>query len=808
MPGPITYAAITLLARDRIGQIKRALQAKKTAGTARELDLHVLHLATQAELMMNATQPVIEPPVRMYGPPLTEQVSRFTLLGAIGPDLPRYAAYFVPGQRWLFDTLHKGTPDEHRERVLTNSTNLVFDFLRRVDPLIDADINDPKKRAAAKAQMQAYALGHVCHLAADVLTHPYFESIESRLTAPALGTIPAVRFMSHGDVVGAFDVRVSDKFFARHTDTRNKKWADWFPAPGDVPNAFSKAMADSIKSLYGARTLGLPAFEDSFGKIDPAPPPLSADLIDESVDYFRTIIEIERVWTYADWLGATAAMFLPMSFAYLGALALPFGKDLSRELTASDPADAGDRRLYESVVFPLAFSSLGPLVTMIIVSASGRQLRAEGVTGWVNAGLSVTSTVGFFASLGGAGAARWTLWFGLPLSFALFQMIFAAVRGNKENARKLLWLGPAVQIGLALIFLLLYRTWLHEGVEELQKDPAARDDGKAFGYFAAWFAIVLALWFLNAVFFRWVFSSSVPDDKNLFASGEPKQFLRLYDDISLVHDLGKPDTSELLADLSYPPARRAMIKLWWEPKLGPTLSVKVLHDRLEFQWLGVPAVANRTVFAPVAPITIDKWSALLASHITGDGSVGTLHVAPLRSDEKTIELAAGTIFSDNGDDKTVQAEHDLNASNFKAVGGSEPTAFILYHTPRPRLAVQMGTRGVVPDIARSEEVTTKAGLLLQPVGGGTPRLYRATAATDGSSPLLRAFFQPGDVIEVASAPAARRIVESVDNDTDITLSSPFDAAVVFPAAGLALQTRRQQSDNTPARRINCDNAHG
>lgn len=784
MPGPLTYVAITLLARDRIGQIKRALQAKKAAGTAKELDLHVLHLATQAEVMMNASQPVIEPPVRLYGPPLTEQVSRFTLLGAVGPDLPRYAAYFVPGQRWLFDTLHKGSPDEHRERVLTNSTNLVFDFLRRVDPLIDEDIKDLKKRSAAKLQMQAYAFGHLCHVAADVLSHPYFENIESRLTAPALGNTPAVRFMKHDDIVGAFDVRIAQTFFARGTDTRNKKWANWFPTPGEVPDAFSKAMAASIQALYGARATGLPAFEESFGKIDPAPPPLSVDLIDESVDYFRTIIEIERVWTYCDWLGATAAMFLPMSFAYLGALALPFGKDLSRELTAADPEDAEDRRVYESVVFPLAFSALGPLVTMIIVSASGRQLRAEGVTGWVNAGLSLAGTIGFFASLGGAGAARWTLLFGLPMAFALFQIIFAAVRGNKENARKLLWLGPVVQIALALFFLLLYKTWLHEGVEELQKDASERDDAKAFGYFAAWIAIVLALWFLNAVFFRWVFSSSVPDDKNLFAGGEPRQFLRLYDDTTLVHDLGKPAASDLLADLSYPPARRAMIKLWWEPKLGPTLSVKVGHDRVEFQWLGAPPVANRIVFAPVAPITIEKWSALLASHITGDGSVGTLHVAPVRDDEKTIELAPGTLFSDNGDTKTVQAEHDLEAGNFKPVGATEKDAFVLFHTPRPRLASQMGKRGVVPDLARGEQVTTKAGLLLQPVGGATPRLYRATPATDGSSPFLRAMFQPGDIIEVASAPTARRIVESVDNDTDLTLSSAFDAAVVFPAAGL------------------------
>src|SRR6266705_1318001 len=108
MPGPLTYAAITLLARDRLQQIKRALAAKNASGNAKALELHVLHLATQAEWMMSASQPVIEPPVRLYGPPLTDQVSRFTLLGAIGPDLPRYAAYYVPGKDWLFHTLHKG----------------------------------------------------------------------------------------------------------------------------------------------------------------------------------------------------------------------------------------------------------------------------------------------------------------------------------------------------------------------------------------------------------------------------------------------------------------------------------------------------------------------------------------------------------------------------------------------------------------------------------------------------------------------------------------------------------------------------
>ena len=781
MPGPLTYAAITLLARDRLGQIHRALQAKKDTGLAKELDLHVLHLVGLAESMMNASQPVIEPPVRLYGPPLTDHVSRFTLLGAIGPDLPRYAAYFVPGQRWLFNTLHKGTPDEHRELVLVNSTNLVFDFWKRVRTALDAELSDPAERVQAKQKMQAYSLGHLCHVAADVLCHPYFESIEARLSTPTVGTTPAVRFMRRDDVAGAFDVRIADKFFGRGTDTRTKKWADWFPTPGEVPSSFATAMAASIQNVYGLRALGLPAFEEEFGKIDPAPPPLSAGLINESIDYFRTIIEIERVWTFGDWLGATSAMFLPNIFAYFGALALPEGKNLSRELPEGPRSD---QRTYEEVVFPFAFASLGPLVSMIIVSATGRQLRAEGVTGWVHAGLSIVATIGFFASLGGAGAARWILLFAIPVAFAVFQMIFAAVRGNKESARKLLWFGPVAQLGMFLLFLLLYHVWLHDGVEELQKDSKDRNDLSAFGDFAAWAAICIGLWFLFTVLFRWVFSSSVPDDQNDFASGEPRHFLRLYDDVALVHDLGKAADSEKLIDLAYPPARRPIVKFWWVPVGNQTAQVVIAHDRITFSFPG-SAVANRVVFAPLVPITIEKWAALLAKAVTRDAAIGTLHTKPAREDEKAAELSPGTVFADNGDDKTDKAGHDTAAAAPANIGATEAAAFTLFHAPRPQLADLMGQNGVVQDEARLE-VASKAGCLLQAVGGA-PRQFHSTNAGDGSSPVLGKLFIPGDIIEIASGgpPGEQRIVEQILNDTDIIVSSAFSSAI--PGAGIGFK---------------------
>lgn len=795
MPGPITYAAITLLARDRLGQIRRALVAKKAAGTAKELELHVLHLATEAERMMSTSQPVIDPPVRLYGPPLTDQVSRFTLLGAVGPDLPRYAAYFTPGKDWLFNTLHKGTPDEHREKVLTNSTNLVFDFWRRVGPLVDAEYSSDEKRREAKAKMQAYVLGHLCHVATDVLSHPWFESIEERLADPTAN--PPVLRMRRDNVAGVVDVRIADTFFGRGTDTRTKKWADWFPTAGEVPDAFAKAMAQSITALYGARAAGLPAFEESFGKIDPAPPPLSEGLIKESVGAFRDIIAIERTWTYADWLGATAAMFLPMGFAYFGALVLPRAKDMSQTFTEADGPAAEGERTYESVVYPYAASALGPLVSMIIVSASGRGLRAEGVTGWVQAGLSLTASVGFFASLGGAGGARWTLWFALPMAMTVFQIIFALVRGGRENARKLLWLGPLVQLLMGTLFLLLYRGWLHVGVEELQKDGDERHDLPAFGDFAAWMAIVLVLWFVHAILWRWVFSNHVADDQDLFATGEPRQLLRLYDDVGLVHDMQAAFDADRLGDLAYPPARRPLLKLRWEPKGVNTLTLRVRHDRLVFHWTIPAGTPDRIVFAPVAPVTVGQYASLVARLITGDATLGTLHVTPVRDDEKGLELSSGFVFSDHGDDLVGKAEEDgkapvtvaqynaeaAEAAPPKLIGTDDAGAFTLYHAPRPRLATQMGRSGVAEEPQRKDQ-TSSVGSLLTPVGAASSRQYHASNDGAGRSPLLRKLLRPGDVLEIASGPppGEQRIVDRVLSDTDVAVSSAFTS--VIPAGGL------------------------
>ena len=166
MPGPISYAAIALLARDRVREIRDAMAAKAANGTqVRDVERQIKYLAEIAYDTMTTGQPTLEPPIPLYGLPSGDQVSKFLMMGAVGPDLPGYAAPYADGQAWLRDTIHKGTPDSNREQLLAGSANLPLAFWRKVDPLLAPEFPAALAQAAARKSMQAYVLGHSSDIA-------------------------------------------------------------------------------------------------------------------------------------------------------------------------------------------------------------------------------------------------------------------------------------------------------------------------------------------------------------------------------------------------------------------------------------------------------------------------------------------------------------------------------------------------------------------------------------------------------------------------------------------------------------------
>jgi hypothetical protein len=797
MPGPLTYAAITLLARDRIGQIRDALAAKLATGrTINDIERQVQFLAARAHRMMSATQPAFPSTLRLYGPPLTDQVSKFLLLGALGPDLPRYAALFAPGQRWLFDTLHKGTADADREMVLPRSTDFVLEFWARVQGFVREEFSDASAQRAAMEAMQAYVLGHFCHVAADVATHPFFDEVEAHLGVPGRSRL------RREQIASAVEVAVASRFFGRGVETRGGEWSSWWPVSGDVPSAFFKAYQAAIEQIYGPggrRAKGFGRFEEQFAADQP--PPLSRALLEDGYATFRTAVETGVAWDYWDWLGATWWMFLPALLAVPLAGVLPQGRNLFREGVGEDAegrkvladgttVDTGVGT-YEVVVFPFAATSILPLGAMILLSFSYLGVGREMVTGWISGGLQVAAAVGFFASLGGADAARWILCFALPVVAEILQIIHVLIRGS-DVRRQQLTLSCLLHLGLSGLFALMYAAFLHKAVEGLADEGLG--SGDFWGYLALWALILVALWFLTALLMRFLVTGHLPDEQaSSFVTGR-RHWVALFDDTTLFQE--PRGTSPTLADLFYPSGQRPLLKLWWEGDDTPP-QIRSDRDRLIFRF---PPSTDQVILAPIAPTKASEFAAYLNRAVKDSAGNATqrlqARLAYPDTDEvkEDYELPSGEVFADHGDGQDSQAEHDTEAAKFRPLPGREADAHTLYHAPKERQAVRSGRRGGVIDEDRSADDTTPSGGLTTQAD---PRVIRRTAGADS----LFAIFRPGDIVQtLGAAPAGgqSRVVLSVDADDQITVCCPFSTPLTGAAAGTLYKRAGRDTRVTPA----------
>src|SRR5690349_21245853 len=121
MPAVLTHKTIMLMARDRLLAIFRTLDRKlNTAGAAKsDLEHRIRYLADKAQRYMTdntlANRGVLFPSGARYPTPLGENVSPFAVMGSMGPDITAFSAMLARGQGWVFDTIHKGNPDQNKE---------------------------------------------------------------------------------------------------------------------------------------------------------------------------------------------------------------------------------------------------------------------------------------------------------------------------------------------------------------------------------------------------------------------------------------------------------------------------------------------------------------------------------------------------------------------------------------------------------------------------------------------------------------------------------------------------------------------
>ena len=300
MPAVLTHKAITLLARDRLVHIRdltaRMIERKTVAGvTIPRIEVRINQLADTAVRMMN-TGPTADVTLArardsgFSGEPdvFGGGISKFAILGSMGPDLPAFAEVFRPGQAWAFDTVHKGTPDYNREAVVARTMDMALGFhlsaLIKVRTAInDADVpTRDRKRGAEMQKVQAYVLGHFCHLAGDIIAHPLINDLEWHLG------VPGTDHGSHGHNEAVIDAAVAKRVFRRPSTREGQAWAAWWPTSDDVPDYFVEAYADAFKSTYGAdRPTGFKDFENDLSRF--GAPEMSADFMRSGVRTFDLV---------------------------------------------------------------------------------------------------------------------------------------------------------------------------------------------------------------------------------------------------------------------------------------------------------------------------------------------------------------------------------------------------------------------------------------------------------------------------------------------------------------------------------------
>lgn len=795
MPGPITQAAVALRARDRLLQIRNRLQAKIDTLHATDLEKQIHHLAGQAYEAMSRPEPTVAPPHRPYMPPQGDRASQFLFMGAVGPDIAGFAAPNTPLQTWLRDTLAKGSPDEHAERVLASSSDYLIKLWEELKTRV------PATDATNRGRMRAYMLGHCSHLATAVVIGPYLDALEARRTEGGWTRL------SRREIASGIEDRMAQFLLGRDASRAAPDLVTWWPDVAIVPAAFEQASKAALEAVYGsgARRPGSGVWEAALAAHPP--PELSEDLLRDAYRSFRMQFDRSARWSLTDWMVQLLPIFLPLLFA------LPLMAASNSALAIrQDPVPPGtdeDAGRFDTLGLPLAMASLSSLITMIVLQTSSFGAEGRTIFGWINAAVQFVVGVLTLITKDKSSPARWVLLFALPLVAEIVFVIFALTKVSKRNPRSWqLALTGILHPFLGLVFALLFLAFLHKGAQALKDE----EGGRFALHMLLWLLIDGALWMVTALIMRYLATpnlSPMPDLADRLPIALPAGVtsaamtapgnVLLFDDMILASAppaAGAPADAPAVA--LYPAGRRPLLKLWWEGA-GPP-AIRPRRDRIDF----VFAAGTRTVFAPALPIAIADLAALLQRVVTDPGGGGgSLHAVSPFAGHAGAEgglLPPGFQFSDHGDLAATAEEHDRLIAEARPIGADEASAYLLHAAPRGERSVRFGRTGVGSDQRLTDNAALGSGTVASGAGPLATQLTTAGAVGD-----LRNLFRPGDFVEIpfgqppiAGAGAVRRQVASVDSATQLTLTGAFPAAIAGGVYGRVVPRAGQGTVSAPA----------
>lgn len=783
MPALLAHAAILLLARDRLQQVRtltaRMIERKRIAGAPiPRLEIRVNQLADAAVRMLN-TPPAADTTLTRardagFGgdpDPFAGGISKFAMLGAMGPDLPAFAEVLRPGQGWAFDTVHKGTPDYNREAVIARTTDLALEIHLQALIKVRAAFRDPDAAAQDRAReremgkVRAYVLGHLAHVAGDMVAHPFINDLEWHAGLPGAGHV------SHGGNEAMIDAEVARRIFRRAGTRDGQGWGTWWPEADEVPDWLTEAWSEAFLSTYGTtRPPGFRDFETDLARFDP--PAMSPGFLKSGVRTFRGLVVTAGYdWGFGPWFGLASLFFVPAMAAPLIAFALPHSRQFFE--APDDPARAsGERQAFDLVTLPFQLGALPALVFGAVLMPFAQGVRGRAVTGLVLqaltlASLAVTAADSATAARPSDGIPAWARWlflFGPP---AVVGVVFSglAIRDGTQgflhprpfaeekpaSRRTLLDLVNLLPLVFFLVFFSGILVFLAIGgiASAAGSDPNPRRiGGPAFWIaFAVHALALLGLWIVTGFRLR---DLKVPETVNSGAFPFRRHAVRLFDDTTLFTD---PAAEPGSPDRFYPSDIRPLARLWWTG--SGTMQVRSERIGLTFRPEGG---AEQTVPGPLAPMTVADYLAFLRETVRApDGTTGGLAGAPFDAEARAAYLLpAGAAFAAFGDlAETGEAQIAAASAEFRDLGTADGAgAFTLYHAPKPFQAVKAVPGGTIRPAGeapfREAEGTRGYAYLLDPLAEDA-RSSDAVLAKAGD---LAALLCMGAADHMTAAPAA------------------------------------------------------
>ena len=703
MPAVVTHTAIMLLAKERLRDMRDVLDARIRRYPAGQkplvIEQRLRDLAQQA--LDNFSAPPLAPPDVLGGGTIGAGVSKLAVMGAMGPDITAFSNVLQPGQSWLFDAVHKGTPDGNRERVIARTTDIALEIWARALPRIRAEVASAQQDVALR-RVRAYVQGHLCHLAGDIVSHPFINDIEWHL-----GTSVQDK-LKHADGEASHDAASAQRVFGRGGLREGPNWEDAWPKTGDeVPDQLFSAYTEALEAVLKAqsdRPKGLGQFEHLLGQLDP--PVLDDGFVRDGYEMLKGGI-VRHVYGHG-----AAGWALMLTPAMLPIIALPFMALILpglRFLPAVENENDTERQVFEMLSHALYPASLSALIYQsLFMSITMRGVVSQQVFSLLAIITNLALAVLFYVESGRKAwpaAARWTAFFAAPLVLnGIFAALTAADRerktdGGKHHTRRaaatmLPWLFSLGMFVLWAVFLLSFVQWL--AIVGAVSGLADLIGGAGFSPIAPAFWIAAGLWVILGVVL-WVLLSyklrdiQFPETPDLFAARK-RHGVRLFDEETLFLDPGT--SASPLFD--FPSDRRDLARLWWTGE--GTMSIRSDRFGLAFRLnRGGADLPVQIVPAPVGPMTLNEYLTFLTATVHDHNNAAGLLQARALFPTEDYDLPPGAVFAAHGDDAGTEGAVRLGATVFLPLNATDSDqTYVLRHVPKVWQSIRLGPLGPVP----------------------------------------------------------------------------------------------------------------